>query len=192
MILKKTLFLLPLLLIACCSDQEKESTKPKRPASWAVPMEVKGLPNLHKVTDTLYRGAQPTKEGMKNLEEMGIKTVLNLRSFHSDRDELEGTNLNYEHLTMKAWHPEDKELVHFLKLMNDKKHTPLFVHCQHGADRTGTLCAVYRIVFCGWTKEKALEEMTEGGFGFHGIWENLLTYVRELDIRELKKKAGIK
>ena len=69
------------------------------------------------MSDTLYRSAQPTKEGMAAIEKLGVKTVLNLRSFHSDRDELEGTALGYEHLTMKAYHPEEKEAVAFLKLM---------------------------------------------------------------------------
>jgi hypothetical protein len=63
----------------------------------------------------LYRSAQPTAIGMHNLKELGIKTVINLRSFHCDRDELGETGLNYEHLTMQAWHPEYKEAVRFLE-----------------------------------------------------------------------------
>jgi protein tyrosine phosphatase (PTP) superfamily phosphohydrolase (DUF442 family) len=41
---------------------------------------------------------------------------------------------------MKAWHPEEKEIVKFLKTVTDKTKTPVFVHCQHGADRTGLMC----------------------------------------------------
>jgi len=39
---------------------------------------------------------------MKNLKSIGIETIVNLRSFHSDRDEIGNSGLAYEHITMKA------------------------------------------------------------------------------------------
>jgi uncharacterized membrane protein YkvA (DUF1232 family)/protein tyrosine phosphatase (PTP) superfamily phosphohydrolase (DUF442 family) len=155
----------------------------------AVPIERPGLRNLHRVSDTLYRGAQPTAEGMRELKRMGIRTVINLRSFHSDRDELGQTGLAYEHLYMKAWHPEDEEVIRFLQIVTDPQRTPVFVHCQHGADRTGTMCAIYRIAVQGWTKDEAIREMTEGGFGYHEAWENLLLYIRNLDIERIRSNV---
>ena len=159
---------------------------------WATRIEKAGLPNLHRVTEDLYRGAQPTAEGFRELKAMGIRTVVNLRSFHSDRDELGDLDLGYEHITMKAWHAEDKEAVRFLKIVTDKEKLPVFVHCQHGADRTGTVCAIYRVAVCGWSKEEAVREMTEGGFGFHGVWQNLARYVRRLPNEEIKRRAGLR
>ena len=163
-----------------------------RPKTWAMPVQLKGLPNLHKVTDGLYRGAQPTAEGMRNLKEAGIETVVNLRSFHSDRDEIGETGLAYEHLYMKAWHAEDTEAVRFLQIVTNPKRCPVFVHCQHGADRTGTMCAIYRIAVQGWRKEDALREMADGEYGFHGIWGNLRRYIRKLDISDIRRRAGVK
>lgn len=148
-----------------------------RPASWARPMTVSGVPNLHKVSDGLYRSAQPTAEGMRNLEAMGIRTIVNLRSFHSDSDDLEGSGLGHEHIWMKAWHPEEKEAVRFLQIATDTNRQPVLVHCQHGADRTGTMCALYRIVVQGWSREEAVREMREGGFGFHEVWSNLPKWI---------------
>lgn len=158
---------------------------------WAEPLELPGLPNLHKVSENLYRGAQPTAEGMKQLEKMGIKTVVNLRSGHSDRDEIEETKLSYEHITMTAWNPKTKDVIRFLQIVTDSSRTPVFVHCKHGADRTGTVCAIYRIVLEGWSKDEAIEEMTKGGFDFHSIWQNLPDYIRELNIDEVKSRAGL-
>jgi uncharacterized protein (TIGR01244 family) len=162
-----------------------------RPASWAQPVKLDGVPNLHKVSDDLYRSAQPTAQGMKNLKRMGIETVVNLRSFHSDRDAVGNTGLAYEHIYMKAWHPERKEVVRFMQIITNPKRTPVLVHCLHGADRTGTMCAMYRIAVQGWTKEEAVREMTEGGFNFHGIFENLLEWIDKLDVESIKKDAGI-
>ena len=92
---------------------------------------------------------------------------------------------------MKAWHPEEKEAVRFLKIVTDPQRTPVLVHCQHGADRTGTMIAVYRIAVQGWSKAEAIREMTEGGFGFHWIWSNLPRWIQKLDIDRIKRQAGM-
>ena len=166
-------------------------TADPRPSQWAIPLQRKGLPNLYQVTPTLYRGAQPSAVGMRGLRAMGIKTVLNLRSFSSDRDKLRDTGLVYEQIPMKAWHPEREDIVRFLQITTDKGRQPVFVHCQHGADRTGLMCAIYRVAVCGWTKEEAIREMTQGGFGRHIVWTNLIQFIRGLDIDAVKKEAGI-
>jgi len=171
------------------NQHEAETTHAQN--KWAERIELPGLPNLHKVSDDLYRGAQPTAEGMKQLEKLGVKTVVNLRSLHSDRDEIKDTGLAYEHISMTTLNVEDKDVVRFLRIVTDGSRTPVFVHCQHGADRTGTMCAIYRIMIQGWTKDKAIEEMTKGGFGFHSIWQNLVDYIRKLDIDEIKHSAGL-
>jgi protein tyrosine phosphatase (PTP) superfamily phosphohydrolase (DUF442 family) len=169
-----------------------ETSPANRPAYWAKLIQMEAVPNLHKVSDTLYRSAQPFAEGMKNLKAMGIETIVNLRSFHSDRDEIGDTGLAYEHITMKAWHAEEEDAVKFLQIVTNPKRSPVLVHCQHGADRTGTMCTLYRVALQGWSKEEALKEMMQGGFGFHGIWENLIQWINGLDIEGIKKKAEIK
>ena len=80
----------------------------------------------------------------------------------------------------------------FLQIATNKKRTPVLVHCLHGADRTGTMCAVYRIAVQGWTKDEAIREMTEGGFNFHSVFDNLPEWIRELDIESIRRDAGIK
>jgi len=162
-----------------------------RPVSWAQPVAMEGAPNLHKISNNLYRSAQPTAEGMKNLKRAGVKTIVNLRAFHSDRDEIGNTGLGYEHIYMKTWHPEHEDVVRFLKIVTDQSRTPVLVHCQHGADRTGTMSAIYRVAVEGWTKEQAIEEMTKGGFNFHEVWVNLPPWIADLDIAAIRKEAGI-
>jgi len=164
---------------------------PGRPDAWAAPLNRPGLPNLHKVGDNLYRGAQPTAEGFRELTRMGVKTVVDLRSLHSDREMIAGTPLAYEHISFKTWHAEDEDMVRFLQIVADKSKAPVFVHCRHGADRTGTACAVYRIVVQGWSKDEAIREMTQGGYGYHEAWGNLVTYIRKLDTEAIGRGAGI-
>jgi len=168
----------------------KESSG-KRPTAWAQPLRCDGVPNFHQVSEDLYRSAQPDATGMAGLKTLGVETVVNLRSFHSDRRRIGKTGLGYEHIYMKAWHPERKEIVRFLQIATNPRRTPVLVHCQHGADRTGTMCAIYRIAVQGWTREDALKEMTGGGFGFHGVWRNLLSWIKELDIEGIRRDAGL-
>ena len=162
-----------------------------RSSAWAQPLSLPGVPNLHKVSDVLYRSAQPTGAGMRNLKKLGIETIVNLRSFHSDRDEIGNTGLAYEHIYMKAWHPEEEDVIRFLQIVTNPKRTPVLVHCQHGADRTGLMVAIYRIVVQGWSREDAAREMTEGGFGFHEVWINLIPWLDALDIDRIKKQVGL-
>ncbi len=158
---------------------------------WAEPMEAPGLPNLHKVSDDLYRGAQPTAEGIEQLRKLGVKTIVNLRASESDRKMLGDTGLAYEHIPMTAWHPKDADVVRFLQIVGDEKNLPVFVHCQRGADRTGMMVAVYRIAVQGWSKDEAITEMTRGGFAFNSGWQNLVRYIRDLDIEEIKRQAQL-
>jgi protein tyrosine/serine phosphatase len=115
---------------------------------------------------------------------------------HSDEDEIkdagEADGLRRERISFKTWHAEDEDVVKFLKIVTDKDKQPVFVHCQHGSDRTGTMCAVYRVAVQGWSKEDALREMREGGYGFHTIWQNLVDYFNAMDVGKLKKETGLK
>ncbi|MHC4119680.1 MAG: fused DSP-PTPase phosphatase/NAD kinase-like protein [Planctomycetota bacterium] len=194
------LILLGVCLIQCrglesaifpSNDQRQTEAEQESGRKWAGPIELPGVPNLHKVSEDLYRGAQPTAEGMKQLEKLGVKTIVNLRTTGSDRDEIEGTNLEYRHITMKTWNPDDEDIARFLQITTDADRTPVFVHCRHGADRTGTVSAIYRIAVEGWTKDEAITEMTKGGFGYHRIWKDLVEYIREVDIDSLKRSAGL-
>ena len=169
-----------------------QTPQSNRPPHWAQPMQVKGVPNLYKVSDALYRSAQPSAEGMNNLKTIGIETVVNLRSFHSDREEIADTGLAYEHIYMKAWHPEEKEAVRFLQIVTNPRRVPVIVHCEYGADRTGAMCALYRVAVQGWSREEAIEEMVHGGFGFHGAWGNLIRWINALDVERIRCRAGIK
>ena len=164
------------------------ATEPHR---WATKIERVGLGNFHRVTANLYRGAQPTAEGLRAAEAMGVKTVIDLRVFHSDADEAAGTKLALERISFKTWHPEDDDVVRFLQIVTVRKKQPVFVHCQHGSDRTGTMIAIYRIAVQGWSKREAIDEMTKGGFGFHPMWKNLIAYIEKLDVAALKRRAGI-
>ena len=172
---------------------ERSFERKKRPANWAVApaQPIPGLPNFYRVSDKLYRGAQLSAEGARRLQGMGIKTIVSLRAFHDDEALALDVPIARESIRFKTWHPENEDVIRFLKIVVDPDRTPVFVHCQHGADRTGTLIAIYRIVVEGWSKDEAIREMTEGGYGFHPLWKNLKRYIRELDVDAIRRQAGL-
>jgi protein tyrosine/serine phosphatase len=161
-----------------------------RPAQWATPIARAGVPNLHQVAPGLYRSAQPTDDGLRALLSLGIHTVVNLRSMHSDRGALGGVPIAYEPIPMVAWKAEEDEMLAFLRVATDPKKQPVLVHCQHGADRTGTAVALYRMVVQGWSREDAIEEMTHGGFGFHSEWSNLVAFLQKVDVERLRTRLA--
>jgi protein tyrosine/serine phosphatase len=174
------------------ADSLQSTSEDARPAEWAQPIEGKeGLPNFHKITDALYRGGQPDDEAFATLKEMGIKTVVNLRTFHSDRRECREHGLDYVKISAQAWEAEEEEVVDFLKVVTDPERQPVFFHCLHGADRTGMMAAVYRIVLQCWPKEEAVREMTEGGYGYHSVFKGLLEYLEGLDVEALRRQVGL-
>ena len=173
-----------------CAETQAKSTHAFDTSRWAVSIEKPGLPNLHQVSDDLYRGAQPTAGGVRELHKMGIKTIVNLRFMHSDQDELGDLPLAYREIPMGAWHPEQEDVVEFLRIVTDPEQCPVFVHCQHGADRTGVIVASYRIIVQGWSKDEAIAEMMEGGFGFHKFLINLPRFIRNLDVETIRHEIG--
>ena len=158
-------------------------------SKWAEPMTLAGVPNLHKVSDKLYRSAQPTAEGMTNLVALGIKTVVNLRDNHSDSDEIGDLPLKARRIEIFTANMKDKYVDEFLSIVDDTNAVPVLVHCQHGADRTGTMCAMYRILREGWTADDAIDEMKNGGFGYHSVWGNLPRFIRKSAEKRAKANA---
>ncbi len=186
------IILLATALSAAAVGRSDKTPAKARPANWATKLDRPGLPNLFKINAGLYRGAQPTAEGIKELKKLGVKTIVDLRDKHSDKDVLGDSKIAFEHIPMKPWKPKEADVVRFLKIVADKARQPVFVHCQCGADRTGTMCAIYRVAVDGWSKRQAIDEMTKGGFGFHPIWANLPKFIEKLDVKKVKAKAGLK
>ena len=177
------------LLVAAISAAAQNLTN--RPAAWARPMTLRGIPNFYQVTANLYRGAQPSAEGMAQLQALGVRSVVSLRMLRSDRHELHGTGLQSLNLAMVPWHASTDDVVKFLKAATSTNNLPAFVHCEYGADRTGLMCAMYRIVVCDWTKQEAIAEMRDGGFNFSPVWKNLVSFIEKADVAALKRRIGL-
>ncbi len=164
--------------------------------SGVVPVAGDGLSNTYQVSETLYRGAQPTPDGFRTLQRLGVRSIVNLRLNHSDLDELHASGVGpgafaYEHIRMAAWDADEAEVLAFLRIATTPSRTPVFVHCEYGSDRTGTMVAAYRVVVQGWSKDAAIRELRDGPYGFHWIWQGLPRFIERMDVARYRKELGL-
>jgi protein tyrosine/serine phosphatase len=184
--MEKIIVLLVLFSGLCYAEETSQ-----RPAQWAAKVEIPGVRNLYKITDNLYRSQQPSEAGFRELKnQLGIKTVINLRAVHSDKGKARRQGLLNEELSVKTWHIEDEDVVKVLSILRKRENGPFLIHCQHGADRTGVMSAMYRIVEQGWTKDGAISEMVNGGYGFHAMWSNIIQYIKQVDVNKIKNAVN--
>jgi protein tyrosine/serine phosphatase len=182
-----------LLVPSAATGVAQESSRDARPAKWAQPVSVKGVPNLHQVESNFYRSAQPEAQGFKTLAtQYGVRTVVSLRAFNSDAPLTRGLNLKLVRFPVHTWHIEREDVVGALRTLRiATKEGPVLLHCQHGADRTGLITALYRILYEGWSKQAASDEMLNGEFGYHAVWGNIPRYIRDVDVAQLKREVGV-
>src|SRR5882672_10677315 len=168
------------LLIPACGDEAKVTgTTTQRPIAQRLP-GVPGLDNFARISPGLYRGGQPTEEGFKQLKAMGVKTVIDFRSYHSTKAMVEAAGLTPVEIPIKAdlgsTPPDDEAVRRFFAIVLDPAKQPVYIHCAFGKDRTGTMAALYRLEVDGWTADEALQEME--AFGYHNIYQDLIAFVK--------------
>lgn len=129
------------------------------------------LPNFYRVNDRLYRGGQPTEDGLKRLFQLGVKTIVNLRD-NDDRARAEEAaalraGLRYFNVSLPTFHrPSTEKVSEIMSIINAPENQPVFVHCKRGSDRTGMIVAIYHIEHDAWTDGEAKEEAERFGLGF--------------------------
>jgi tyrosine-protein phosphatase SIW14 len=180
-----------LLAITLCVGQEPQpqsaspASQPVRP--FGQKRKIKGIGNFGEVTPSLFRGAQPTHEGLEALAKMGIDIVVDGRGNRTDSEGKEVGRLGMEYVAI-PWHcphPNDDVFVRFLKVFQENPNKKVFVHCRLGEDRTGMMVAAYRMATQGWTPDEAMQEMHLFGFSsfHHVLCPGLASYERSFPER---------
>jgi protein tyrosine/serine phosphatase len=131
--------------------------------SFAADLAPEHVRNFGQVNEILYRGGEPTDEGLRELRQLGIKLVIDLREESKTRDierqKVEQLGMRYAHLAMKPFGaPTEAQVEQALSLILHETSGKIFVHCLRGKDRTGTVIACYRVQHDGWDNERALQE----------------------------------
>lgn len=150
-----------------------------------------GFTNLYKLNSNTFRSEQPDRKGFLLIQQLGIKTVINLRHHQTDKKLINNTDIILKHYPINAWRISYEDIVQVLKTIRDSEQ-PVLIHCKHGADRTGCIIAAYRMVYENVPKEDAIKELEEKQFGFHDGWyPNILDLLNSLDITQLKSALNV-
>lgn len=125
--------------------------------------EPTALKNFQEVEESVYRGAQPSEEGFRELAKLGVHTVVDLRGAggrsSKEAQIVVSLGMKYVNIPLDGFRaPTAEQVSKLLAILEDKNGGPVFVHCRRGADRTGTILALYRIRHDHWGNEKALDE----------------------------------
>jgi protein tyrosine/serine phosphatase len=153
-----------------------------------------GIINFGKINEVLYRGAQPDAAGIRNLKGLGIKSIVNLCMpndlWQAELAEASANGIVYTNIPMKRFGRPPAELVAQVLATIESLPSPVFVHCQHGCDRTGTIIACYRIKHDHWTGEAALAEAKRYGISVfeRGMRSCILAFSKSLTSSALAKE----
>jgi tyrosine-protein phosphatase SIW14 len=190
--LRKFLFFLLPGLATINTIQAAAQVPAPRNATWATRTELGTLENCYLVADGFYRSEQPSKSNMTAVENSGIKSLVNLRNIRKDKRKSKGTGLQLVHIPINTWRMSYDDVVLGLSAVM-KADKPVLLHCIHGSDRTGVVTAAYRMTEQGWTKEAAIDEFLNGGYGYHSGWfPNILRLLESLDAEKLKADVKAK
>src|SRR5579859_7637452 len=146
-------------------------------------LKLSGVHSAGKIDDSLFRGAQPQTEGIKQLKNLGITTIVDLRGegrdqIENERKQAESLGMRFVNISVSGWSPPaNDQIAQFLSLFKNRNEK-IFVHCRFGDDRTGVFVAAYRMTADHWSPDQALKEMYF--FGFNGFWHpSMKSYIRD-------------
>lgn len=178
--------LLTAVLLAACQTTPAPETAAMNTRNWATP--VKHDANLYRIDDKLYRSEQPVAEDGEAISSLGIQSVVNLRFFdRNDDDHLKQHGIRIINRPLLSWNIKPKDIAETLYIIEKQQQNgAVLIHCYHGADRTGLIAGMYRIIYQGWKIEDAKHEMQHGPYGYHNIWKNIANLFTETKVQEVR------
>ncbi|PYT07174.1 MAG: hypothetical protein DMF60_07600 [Acidobacteria bacterium] len=129
------------------------------------------IKNFGQMDDHFYRGAQPNDNEYKELADLGVKVIIDLRDdpMPFAKSAAETAKMRYVNIPMSDKdYPKNETIDEFLKIANEEGSWPFYVHCAGGRHRTGLMGAMYRFNHDGWDYNKAYQEMKN--YDFYTRW----------------------
>ncbi len=163
------------------------------PSAQSQKIQVRHLKNFSKFGPGLYRGGRPDGKAFEEIKALGVKTVVNLQGgdikdpifgpiagwwqagenpewIRYEKRTFQDMGIRFVHLPLTSLDDmtasSGRGLGRILALISDPKNQPVYLHCEHGVDRTGMAVALHRVYFQGWIRQKAYDEMVEKGHGY--------------------------
>ena len=126
--------------------------------------DIAGISTFAQLESTIACGGSTKPEAIREIRNMGFKSVINLRlaSEEGAMVEEEGATvraagMNYVHLPFNAQSPDPNLIDNFIAAVTKPANTPAYVHCAAGG-RAAALWMIKRVKADGWTVDRALVE----------------------------------
>ena len=122
--------------------------------------------NKHRVSDRLWRSAQPAPHQIARLKAQGVRTIVNLRggrehgSWQLQKEICDRLGLTLAEFVVRSRGAPDREAILKSKAFFESLDYPAILHCKSGADRAGFVAALYLIVHEGRPVEEALRQLS--------------------------------
>lgn len=122
--------------------------------------------NRHRLSDKMFRAAQPTPGQIRDLAAAGVKTIVNLRgsrdcaSYILEEEACRRHGVALVNFPIKSRDMPSKQNLHRAQEIFDSIAYPALLHCKSGADRAGLMSVLYLLVHEGQTLEQALKHLS--------------------------------
>lgn len=134
-----------LLALAGCAHESKSSAGPgaESAAAW-LPIKVAAehLPNLYRLHEKVLSGGQPDgEEGFRELQSLGVKTLISVDGAKPDVALAQRYGLRYVHMPHGYDGVPDDRARELAKAVRDLPG-PIYIHCHHGKHRSPTAASL--------------------------------------------------
>ena len=131
------------------------------------------IKNFLRVNKEFCTGGQPSLQQLEKLKAEGVKAVINLRqpteyAAAEEEAKAKALGLRYFNIPVSPTEPKDEQATEFLKITDDPKNRPAFIHCRSAA-RVAAFWMIRRVLRDSWKVEEAEKEAQKIGLGDHPV-----------------------
>jgi len=123
--------------------------------------------NFLHVNDQFCTGGQPKVDQLESLKATGVKAIINLRTpeeYNSAEEQAKAKELGLRYINIPVVYndPKEEEATEFLKVTDDPKNRPAFIHCT-AAIRVAAFWMIRRVLRDNWSIQDAEAEAEKVG-----------------------------
>jgi uncharacterized protein (TIGR01244 family) len=133
-------------------------------AQQVVKRDINGISTFAQLESTIACGGSTRPEAIREIRNMGFKSVINLRlateegaMVEEEGAAVKAAGMNYVHLPFNAQSPDPNLIDNFIAAVTKPANTPAYVHCAAGG-RAAALWMIKRVKADGWSVDRALVE----------------------------------
>ena len=126
--------------------------------------DIPGISTFAQVETTIACGGSTKPEAIREIANMGFKSVINVRlaseqgaQVEEEGEAVKAAGMKYVHLPFDPQNPDAHLIDNFIAAVTTPANQPAYVHCAAGG-RAASLWMIKRVLADGWDEQRALTE----------------------------------